>query len=121
MLSFLLEAREASGSETARVHHAVRRRGRGVAAGGARASPNSGVVVTASTLAVVHRELIVTLAARHKLPAVYFDRVFAVAGGLISYGPDYISTGARPLMSIASSRARSRPTCRCRGRRNMSW
>jgi putative tryptophan/tyrosine transport system substrate-binding protein len=41
-------------------------------------------------LAQRHRDLIVTLAARHKLPAVYFDRVFAAAGGLISYGPDYI-------------------------------
>jgi putative ABC transport system substrate-binding protein len=40
-------------------------------------------------LAQRHRDLIVTLAARHKLPAVYFDRVFAAAGGLISYGPDY--------------------------------
>jgi putative ABC transport system substrate-binding protein len=41
-------------------------------------------------LAQRHRDLIVTLAARHKLPAVYFDRVFAAAGGLISFGPDYI-------------------------------
>jgi putative ABC transport system substrate-binding protein len=41
-------------------------------------------------LAQRHRDLIVALAARHKLPAVYFDRVFAAAGGLISYGPDYI-------------------------------
>jgi putative tryptophan/tyrosine transport system substrate-binding protein len=46
--------------------------------------------VTASPLAQRHRDLIVTLASRHKLPAVYFDRVFAAAGGLISYGPDYI-------------------------------
>ena len=46
--------------------------------------------MTASPLAQRHRDLIVTLAARHKLPAVYFDRVFAAAGGLISYGPDYI-------------------------------
>jgi putative ABC transport system substrate-binding protein len=52
-------------------------------------SPNSGLIVTASPLAQRHRDLIVTLAARHKLPAVYFDRVFAAAGGLISYGPDY--------------------------------
>ena len=37
-----------------------------------------------------HRDLIVTLAARHKLPAVYFDRVFVAAGGLISYGPDFV-------------------------------
>ena len=46
--------------------------------------------MTASALAQRHRDLIVTLAARHKLPAVYFDRVFAAAGGLISYGPDHI-------------------------------
>jgi putative ABC transport system substrate-binding protein len=40
-------------------------------------------------LAVVHRDLIVTLAARHKLPTVYPERSFAAAGGLISYGPNY--------------------------------
>ena len=38
----------------------------------------------------VHRDLIITLAARHKLPAVYFERFFVAAGGLISYGPDYV-------------------------------
>jgi putative tryptophan/tyrosine transport system substrate-binding protein len=51
---------------------------------------NGGLIVTASPLAQRHRDLIVTLAAGHKLPAVYFDRVFATAGGLISYGPDYV-------------------------------
>jgi ABC-type uncharacterized transport system substrate-binding protein len=50
-------------------------------------SPNGGLIVTGSTLAAVHRDLIVTLAARHKLPAVYFARYFVVGGGLISYGP----------------------------------
>jgi putative tryptophan/tyrosine transport system substrate-binding protein len=50
-------------------------------------SPNGGLIVTASTLAAVHRDLIVTLAARHKLPAVYPVRYFPVGGGLISYGP----------------------------------
>ena len=69
-----------------------------------------------------HRNLIVALAARHKLPAIYFERFFVAGGGLISYGPDLsISTGARPAMSIASSRARSRPTCRCRRRPSTSW
>ena len=53
-------------------------------------SPNGGLIITGSTLVVVHRNLIVTLAARHKLPAVYFERGFAAAGGLISYGPDQI-------------------------------
>ena len=37
-----------------------------------------------------HRDLIVTLAARHKLPAVYWERLFVAAGGLISYGPDLV-------------------------------
>ena len=51
-------------------------------------SANGGLIVTGSALANVHRELIITLAARHKLPAVYFDRYFVAEGGLISYGPD---------------------------------
>ena len=41
-------------------------------------------------MAVVHRDLIITLAARHHLPAVYFQQVYVTGGGLISYGPDYI-------------------------------
>jgi ABC transporter substrate binding protein len=53
-------------------------------------SSNGGLIVTSSGLAELHRNLIVTLAARHKLPAVYFERFFAAAGGLISYGPDQI-------------------------------
>jgi putative ABC transport system substrate-binding protein len=53
-------------------------------------SPNGGLIVTASGAANIHRDLIVTLAARHKLPAVYYERFFAAGGGLISYGPDYI-------------------------------
>ena len=39
---------------------------------------------------MLHRELIITLAAQHRLPAVYYQRVFATDGGLISYGPDFI-------------------------------
>lgn len=53
-------------------------------------APNGGLIVTASPLAQRHRDLIVALAARHKLPAVYFDRLYVAAGGLISYGPDQI-------------------------------
>jgi putative tryptophan/tyrosine transport system substrate-binding protein len=53
-------------------------------------SSNCGLVVTGSALAVFHKGLIISLAARHKLPAVYFERLFVVAGGLISYGPDVV-------------------------------
>jgi putative ABC transport system substrate-binding protein len=51
-------------------------------------SGNGGLIVTASALAVSHRELIVMLAARHKLPAVYYRRLFVDGGGLMSYGLD---------------------------------
>jgi ABC-type uncharacterized transport system substrate-binding protein len=51
---------------------------------------NSGLIVTASALALVHRELIVALGARYNLPAVYNQRVFVAAGGLISYGADLL-------------------------------
>jgi ABC-type uncharacterized transport system substrate-binding protein len=53
-------------------------------------SPNGSLLVTGSGLAVVHRDVIVALAARYKLPAVYYTRFFAVGGGLISYGPDFL-------------------------------
>jgi putative tryptophan/tyrosine transport system substrate-binding protein len=51
---------------------------------------NSGLIVTSSGLAAVNRELIITLAARYRLPTVYSYRYFATSGGLISYGPDPI-------------------------------
>jgi putative tryptophan/tyrosine transport system substrate-binding protein len=53
-------------------------------------SPNGGLIVTGSALAVVHRDLIIELAARHRLPAVYYDRYFTAAGGLISYGSNSV-------------------------------
>jgi putative tryptophan/tyrosine transport system substrate-binding protein len=56
---------------------------------------NGGLVVTASPSGTVHRELIIALAARHKLPAVYWDRVIVAAGGLISYGPDLLDQYGR--------------------------
>ena len=55
-----------------------------------RALPNGGLIVTASAWATRHRDLIVTVAAQHRLPAVYFNRFFVAGGGLISYGADFI-------------------------------
>jgi ABC-type uncharacterized transport system substrate-binding protein len=51
---------------------------------------NRGLIVTGSALAAVHHNLIVTLAARYQLPTVYFGRFFVTAGGLTSYGPDFL-------------------------------
>jgi putative tryptophan/tyrosine transport system substrate-binding protein len=51
--------------------------------------------VTASALSTVRRDLIIALAARHKLPAVYFERHFVTTGGLISYGANFIDQHRR--------------------------
>jgi len=53
-------------------------------------SSNGGLIVTSSALSVLHRDLIIALAARHKLPAVYYRRYFVASGGLISYGFDLV-------------------------------
>jgi putative ABC transport system substrate-binding protein len=53
-------------------------------------SANGGLILTASPSSVVHRDLIITLAARYKLPTVYTNRTFVAAGGLISYGPTLV-------------------------------
>jgi putative ABC transport system substrate-binding protein len=53
-------------------------------------APNGGLIVTSAAAATLHRDLIIRLAAQHKLPAVYWERFFVAAGGLISYGPDVI-------------------------------
>jgi len=53
-------------------------------------SPNGGLIVTGAAPFAARRDLIVTLARQHKLPAVYYDRAFVAAGGLISYGLRYI-------------------------------
>ena len=53
-------------------------------------SPNGGLIITGSALAVVHRHLIIALAARHQLPAIYFQRTLVADGGLISYGADLL-------------------------------
>ena len=54
-------------------------------------SPNGGLIATRTTGAIVHRDLIIKLAARHRLPAVYGYRFFAAAGGLASYGDDVVN------------------------------
>jgi putative ABC transport system substrate-binding protein len=53
-------------------------------------SSDGGIIVTGSPFAPPHRELIITLATRHKLPAIYYERFFAASGGLMSYGADSI-------------------------------
>jgi putative ABC transport system substrate-binding protein len=53
-------------------------------------SPDGGLIVTAGPAATRDRDLIVKLAARHRLPAVYYERLFVAGGGLISYGPDFV-------------------------------
>jgi len=52
---------------------------------------NGGLIVTAGPGSLIHRDLIVTLAARHRLPAIYFDRFFVAIGGLVSYGANIIN------------------------------
>jgi ABC-type uncharacterized transport system substrate-binding protein len=53
--------------------------------------PNGGLIVAVSAASLIHRDLIITLAAEHRLPVVYAYRVFVTSGGLITYGPDIAS------------------------------
>ena len=62
--------------------------------------PNGGLVVTASAFGSNHPQSIVTLASRHKLPAVYPFRYFVDAGGLICYGPDFIDQYRRAAVYV---------------------
>ena len=54
-----------------------------------------GLIVTTTSVSIVHRQLIIELAARHKLPAIYWDRFYVSGGGLISYGADTIDQCGR--------------------------
>jgi putative ABC transport system substrate-binding protein len=84
--------------------------------------PTNGLVVIPDAFTVGHRAEITSLAAHYRLPAVYPYRQFTELGGLLSYGFDRSKIGcARPVMSIASSRAKSRPTCQCRHRPSSNW
>jgi putative ABC transport system substrate-binding protein len=58
-------------------------------------SANGGLIVTGSAFSAIHRDLLIRLAARHKLPTVYFRRLFVDAGGLLAYGPDFIDQHRR--------------------------
>ena len=83
---------------------------------------NSGLILTASGSAFVHHDLIIALAARHKLPAVYWDRTHthsAACSPMVLI--ESTNTGVRPATSTASSRARGRTTCRSRRRPSTSW
>ncbi len=61
---------------------------------------NGGLIVTGSALGIVHRKLITTLAARHRLPAVYSGRAYVTAGGLISYAPDAVDPFRRAAVYV---------------------
>jgi len=85
-------------------------------------SPNGGLIVSGTPLAQLHRNLIITLAARHKLPAVYFERFFVVDGGLISYGADFVDQYRRAGGYVHRILNGEKPAiCRCRHRRSTSW
>jgi putative ABC transport system substrate-binding protein len=84
--SFGLEVTAVSPREASEVERAITAFAR---------TPNGGLITTSSALAIGRRDLIVGLAAKHKLPAVYYRRVFLTSGGLISYGPDVIDLSRR--------------------------
>ena len=82
--------------------------------------PDGGLVLPPDSTTIVHRDLIIALAARHRLPAVYAVRFFVAAGGLMSYGTDQVDMFRQAApMSTASCAATSRPTFRCRRRPSM--
>jgi putative ABC transport system substrate-binding protein len=72
--------------DTAEIEHAVTAFAR---------SSNGGLIITAGPPAYRHRDLIIRLAAEHRLPTIYFDRAFVAAAGLISYGPDLVDQFGR--------------------------
>jgi putative ABC transport system substrate-binding protein len=63
-------------------------------------SSNGGLIVTGSALALVHYQTIISMAARYKLPAIYWIRFFVTRGGLISYGPDLIDHSRRASVYV---------------------
>ncbi len=85
-------------------------------------APDGGLIVTASVLSVIHRERIIELAARHKLPTVYYRRYFVDRGGLVSYGynnADQFRGAAGYVDRIL--KGGGQPTFRCRRPISTSW
>jgi ABC-type uncharacterized transport system substrate-binding protein len=83
---------------------------------------NGGLIVTGSPAASVHRDLIIDLAARYGLPAVYNSAFTSPAAACSPMGlTSSINSGARRLTSTASSREKCPPTCRCRQRSSTRW
>jgi putative ABC transport system substrate-binding protein len=84
-------------------------------------SSTDGMIVTSSPLAAVHRKLIVALAARHKLPAVYAVRYMTAAGGLLSYGPDFVDQYRHAAGYVGRIlKGEKPPICRCKRQPNTS-
>ena len=80
-----------------------------------------GLILTGSGLAVVRRDQIIKLAAEHRLPAVYYERHFVAAGGLISYGPDFVDQFRQAASYVDRIlRARSRLICLFKPRASMN-
>ena len=71
---------------------------------------NGGIIVTGSPAATVHRKAIIALAARHRLPGVYYTRYFAAGGGLISYGPDFVDQFRRAASYVDRILKGEKPT-----------
>ena len=84
-------------------------------------APNSGLIVTASALTVIHRDLIIALAAHHKLPTVYYRRGFAIRGGLTSYGYNEVEQFRRRHYVARILKGENLATCRCRRPPGTSW
>jgi putative ABC transport system substrate-binding protein len=80
------------------------------------------LVVAGDAFFTSRRDQLAALASRHAVPAIYNSREFAVAGGLISYGPSLTRYGARPAFTPeGSSRVPSPPICQCSSRPHLSW
>jgi putative tryptophan/tyrosine transport system substrate-binding protein len=84
--------------------------------------PHGGLIVTESALAAAHRHPITRLAAQHKMPAIYNQRMFVDAGGLISYGPNFLDQFRRAASYVDRIlKGEKQRTCRCSRRPSTSW